>query len=152
MTRTIPSLRTLTLAGIAAAACLLPASAAPPEHGVVAPPRYVVSIWDVVHDAGEVVVVKRELGRASFPPPTEQGGVLPGEWFGPIAVVKHVDHVSWAGAFRREDGVVEDTMYEVEVRQDQVLGPIRESVQPVEISFRLVKRPPHFQPPPPTTR
>ena len=117
------------------------------------PTRYVVSLLEVIHDAGVVKTQKRtykwksrsgSLNRHDWTP--NETGVLPGEWYGPYRVNKSIDHLSWAGSYWRQDGANEANVYEVEVREERPVGLIEAASYPVEVSFRLVKRPPLFQP------
>lgn len=117
------------------------------------PTRYVVALWEVLHDEGVISAQKRtfkwkarpgNLNRTNFAP--NEQGVLPGEWYGPIVVEKHVDHLAWQGSYWRQDGAFEGNIYEVEVREERPVGAITGSTYTVEVSFRLVKRPPLFQP------
>ena len=117
------------------------------------PTRYVVALWEVLHDEGVITAQKRtfkwkkmagSLDRNSFA--GNERGVLPGEWYGPITVDKHVDHLGWFGSYWRQDGAAEANLFEVEVREERPVGLITGSTYAVEVSFRLVKRPPLFQP------
>jgi hypothetical protein len=111
------------------------------------PPRYVISVWEVVHDQGVVKTFKRTFKwkeTVNFPGNTI--GVLPGEWYGPVAVDKSVDHLSWAGSYWRQDGAFEENLYVVEVKEGKATGTIKGSTYPVEVTFRLMKRPPLMQP------
>lgn len=117
------------------------------------PTRYVVAVWDILHDQGVVTAQKRtfkwkkragSMDRHDFP--GNERGVLPGEWYGPIVVEKSVDHLSWAGSYWRQDGAFESNIYEVEVREERPVGLIVGDTYLVEVSVRLVKRPPLFHP------
>jgi hypothetical protein len=123
------------------------------QYRQTGPTRYVVAVWEVIHDSGVITAQKRtfkwkktpgNLDRTHFAP--NERSVLPGEWYGPITVEKHVDHLSWAGSYWRQDGAMEANIYEVEVREERPVGLITGDTYEVEVSFRLVKRPTLFQP------
>jgi len=151
MHRALPML--LVALGLLAAS---PAQAGVESHSQYrqqGPTRYVVAVWEVLHDSGVVSTQKRtfkwkqragtlEKGNS----PSNEQSVLPGEWYGPIVVEKHVDHINWVGSYWRRDGAAEANLFEVEVREERPVGLITGFTYPVEVSFRLVKRPPLFQP------
>lgn len=151
MQRALPVL--LVALGLLAAAPVLAGTESHNQYRTQGPTRYVVAIWEVLHDEGVITAQKRtfkwkkragSLDRDSFS--ANETGVLPGEWYGPIRVDKHVDHLDWFGSYWRQDGAAEGNIYEVEVREERPVGLITGSTYPVEVSFRLVKRPPLFQP------
>ena len=120
------------------------------RHG---PTRYVVSVWEVIHDQGIVKTQKRtfkwkqragSMSRTAFA--RNERSVLPGEWYGPIRVDKSIDHLSWSGSYWRDDGAFEANLYEVEVEELRPVGPIMSETYEVEVRIRLVKRAPLFQP------
>jgi hypothetical protein len=141
-----------TVAALLATAALLSASAragveSHSQYRTQGPARYVVSVFEVVHDQGVVKTVKRTFKwkqRVNFTGNVQ--GILPGEWSSPVVVDRSVDHLSWAGGYWREDGAFEENLYEVEVKEGKPVGPIQGSTMPVEVTFRLVKRPLLMQP------
>lgn len=143
MLRVVPA----TLLALALAA---PAAAGVANHSQYrqsGPTRYAVSIWDVYHDQGVVRAAKRTAKWKQQTVATQNvDGVLPGEWYGPLVVERSVDHLAWQGSYWRQDGAAEANLHEVEVREERPVGPIQGGTYPVEVSFRLVRRPPLFQP------